>query len=97
DDPSGAAEPLTRPPVVPPCGGAFPRRGIQSSKERTMNRDQAKGRMKEAMGKVQEKAGRATGSLKNQVKGLGKEAGGKIQKTVGDARNDAEKKRDREV
>jgi len=62
-----------------------------------MNRDQAKGRMKEAMGKVQEKAGRATGSLKNQVKGLGKEASGKIQKTVGDARNDAEKKRDREV
>ena len=60
-----------------------------------MNRDQAKGRMNEALGKVQEKAGKATGSLKEQAKGLGREVGGKIQKTVGDARNDAEKNRER--
>jgi len=59
-----------------------------------MNRDQAKGRMNEAMGKIQQKAGKATGSLKQQAKGLGREAGGKIQKTVGDARNEVEKNRD---
>jgi uncharacterized protein YjbJ (UPF0337 family) len=58
-----------------------------------MNRDQVKGRMKEAMGKVQQKAGKATGSLKQQAKGLGKEVAGKVQKNVGDARNDAENNR----
>jgi uncharacterized protein YjbJ (UPF0337 family) len=60
-----------------------------------MNRDQGKGRINEAMGKVQEKAGKATGSVKQQAKGVVREVGGKIQKTVGDARNDAEKNRDR--
>jgi len=60
-----------------------------------MNHDQAKGRMNEALGKVQEKAGKAIGSVKQQAKGLAREAGGKIQKTVGDARNDAEKNRER--
>lgn len=58
-----------------------------------MNRDQAKGRMKEAVGKLQQKAGKVTGSLKQQAKGLGKEAAGKLQKDVGDARDDAEKGR----
>jgi uncharacterized protein YjbJ (UPF0337 family) len=56
-----------------------------------MNRDQVKGRMKEAGGKIQEKAGKVTGSLKTQAKGLAKEAAGKVQKNVGDARNEAEK------
>jgi uncharacterized protein YjbJ (UPF0337 family) len=60
-------------------------------KEFEMNRDQAKGRMKEAAGKVQQKAGKAAGSLKHQAKGLAKQATGKVQKSVGDARNDAEK------
>lgn len=58
-----------------------------------MNRDQGKGRMKEALGKIQEKAGKLTGNRSQQAKGLGKEAVGKVQKTVGDARNDAEKGR----
>jgi uncharacterized protein YjbJ (UPF0337 family) len=58
-----------------------------------MNRDQIKGRMKEAGGKLQQKAGKATGSLKQQAKGLAKEAEGKVQKNVGDARDDAEKGR----
>lgn len=61
--------------------------------ETVMNRDQVKGRMKEAMGKVQQKAGKATGSVKEQAKGLGKEIAGKVQKNVGDARNDAENNR----
>jgi uncharacterized protein YjbJ (UPF0337 family) len=58
-----------------------------------MNRDQVKGRMKEAVGKAQQKAGEATGSLKHQAKGLAKQVVGKTQKTVGDARDDAEKGR----
>lgn len=58
-----------------------------------MNRDQTKGRMKEAGGKLQQKAGKATGSLKHQAKGLARQAAGKLQKNVGDARNDAEKGR----
>jgi uncharacterized protein YjbJ (UPF0337 family) len=52
-----------------------------------MNRDQVKGRAREAAGKVEKAAGRAVGSGRMQAKGLAKEAGGKVQKTVGDARN----------
>lgn len=59
-----------------------------------MNKDQLKGRVKEAEGKVQKNIGEATGDLSQQAKGLGKEAVGKVQKNVGDARNEAEKKRD---
>jgi len=51
-----------------------------------MNRDQVKGRVKEAAGKAKKAAGRAVGSSKLQAKGLMKEAGGKIQKNVGDIR-----------
>ena len=58
-----------------------------------MNRDQVKGRMKEAGGKLQQKAGKASGSLKQQAKGLVKQGSGKLQKNAGDSRNDAEKGR----
>jgi len=58
-----------------------------------MNRDQVKGRVKEAVGKVQQEAGKATGSIKTQAKGLANSVAGKVQKNVGDARNDAEKNR----
>ena len=58
-----------------------------------MNRDQVKGRMKEAGGKIQQKAGKASGSLKQQAKGLMKQGTGKLQKNAGDARDDAEKGR----
>ena len=58
-----------------------------------MNRDQVKGRMKEAEGKVQQQAGKAAGSVEHQVKGMAKQAVGKVQKTVGDARNGARKAR----
>jgi uncharacterized protein YjbJ (UPF0337 family) len=58
-----------------------------------MNRDQVKGRMKEAEGKVQQKAGKAAGSLKHQVKGAAKQVAGKVQKNAGDARSGAEKGR----
>ena len=62
-----------------------------------MNRDQAKGRMKEAVGKVEQKAGKAVGSTKHQAKGLAKQAAGKVQKTVGDARNSAEREIDKDT
>ena len=58
-----------------------------------MNSDQIKGRVKEAGGKLQQKAGKATGSLKHQAKGLVKQGSGKLQKNAGDARNEAEKGR----
>jgi uncharacterized protein YjbJ (UPF0337 family) len=58
-----------------------------------MNRDQVKGRMKEAGGKLQQKAGKAAGSTRDQLKGVSKQASGKLQKNVGDARDDAEKGR----
>ena len=56
-----------------------------------MNRDQVKGRMKDAGGKIQQKAGKASGSLKHQAKGLMKQGSGKLQRNAGDARN-AERK-----
>jgi uncharacterized protein YjbJ (UPF0337 family) len=49
--------------------------------------------MKEAGGKMQQKAGKAAGSTRQQAKGLARQAEGKVQKTVGDARDDAEKRR----
>jgi uncharacterized protein YjbJ (UPF0337 family) len=51
-----------------------------------MNKDQVKGTVKEAAGKVQEKTGEVTGSATQQAKGLAKEVEGKTQKKVGDAK-----------
>ena len=50
-----------------------------------MNRNQVKGAAKDVAGKVQEGAGKLTGSTKQQAKGLAKQAEGKVQKGVGDA------------
>lgn len=56
-----------------------------------MNTDQLKGTVKEAAGKVQQKAGAAIGSGRQQAKGLGKQIEGSLQKTAGDARESAKK------
>ena len=56
-----------------------------------MNRDQVKGRMKDMGGKIQEKAGKATGNRSQQAKGLLNQGVGKVQKTVGDAANEIDK------
>jgi len=56
-----------------------------------MNRDQIKGRMKDVGGKIQEKAGKATGNRSQQAKGLVNQGVGKVQKTVGDASNEIDK------
>jgi len=57
-----------------------------------MNKDQVKGAVKEAAGKVQQKTGEMTGSASQQVKGVAKQVEGKAQKAYGDAK-DAMKKR----
>ena len=49
-----------------------------------MNKDQVKGAIKDAAGKVQEKTGEVIGSTEQQLKGLHKQAEGKTQKAVGD-------------
>ena len=56
-----------------------------------MNKDQVKGSAKNVAGKVQQKAGKLTGSKTQQVKGLAKQVTGKAQKAFGDARNASEK------
>jgi uncharacterized protein YjbJ (UPF0337 family) len=58
-----------------------------------MNRDQVKGRVKEAAGKAKKITGRALGSVKMEAKGLMEEARGKLQKNVGDVRDAGEKRR----
>ena len=60
-----------------------------------MNKDQVKGVIKDAAGKVQETAGQAVGSSDQKAKGLLKQGEGKVQKTYGDAKEtlkDATKK-----
>jgi uncharacterized protein YjbJ (UPF0337 family) len=51
-----------------------------------MNKDQVKGRVKEAAGETQEHLGRLVGSKEQEAKGHAREMAGKVQKNVGDAR-----------
>jgi uncharacterized protein YjbJ (UPF0337 family) len=51
-----------------------------------MNKDQVKGAVKEAAGKVQQKAGQILGNKEQQAKGLAKKVQGKAQQKVGDAK-----------
>jgi len=51
-----------------------------------MNKDQIKGAVKEAAGKVQEKFGDLIGSNKQRAEGLVKEVAGKLERKVGDAK-----------
>ena len=55
-----------------------------------MNKDQVKGTAKDITGKVQEQAGKLTGSKEQQIKGLSKQISGKAQKAVGDVEQAAE-------
>jgi uncharacterized protein YjbJ (UPF0337 family) len=57
-----------------------------------MNRDQAKGTMKDVAGKIQRKTGELTGNTSQELKGAAKQVAGKVQKAVGDIREDSEKK-----
>ncbi|HEV7617166.1 MAG TPA: CsbD family protein [Burkholderiaceae bacterium] len=58
-----------------------------------MNKDQIKGGVKDAAGKVQEQAGKLTGNKEQQAKGIGKQAAGKVQKGVGDVKDAAKSMR----
>ncbi|MEG2046300.1 MAG: CsbD family protein [Comamonas sp.] len=51
-----------------------------------MNTDQVKGVLKEAAGKVQQKAGELIDSPEQQAKGLAKQVEGATQKKVGDVK-----------
>lgn len=51
-----------------------------------MNKDQVKGVLKDAAGKVQEKVGEVINSPSQEVKGLAKQAEGKAQKAAGDVK-----------
>ena len=51
-----------------------------------MNKDQVKGAVKEAAGKVQKNTGEAIGSTEQQAKGMAREAAGKTQTNRGDAK-----------
>jgi uncharacterized protein YjbJ (UPF0337 family) len=97
--PHGAREPRTGPSGRTKTEAPFTFRDeafrpLNRSQEIDMNKDQVKGRVKEAVGKIEQEAGKATGSLKHQAKGLGKEAAGKIQKNVGDAREEVKRQDD---
>jgi uncharacterized protein YjbJ (UPF0337 family) len=49
-----------------------------------MNKDQVKGATKQAVGKVQQKAGEVLDSEKHQAKGIAKQVEGNVQKNYGD-------------
>ena len=55
-------------------------------KEITMNKDQVNGALKDIGGKIQEEAGKLTGSTEQQAKGLANQVEGKTQEKVGDAK-----------
>ena len=61
-----------------------------------MNKNQVKGGMKEAAGKVQKEFGKAVDSPKHTIEGGMKELGGKTQKTVGNMQEDSRKRREAE-
>lgn len=51
-----------------------------------INKDQIKGRAKEAEGKVQEVAGRIVGNKEQEAKGMAKKSLGQLQATLGDVK-----------
>jgi uncharacterized protein YjbJ (UPF0337 family) len=59
---------------------------MQLFKELTMNKDQVNGALKDLGGKIQEEAGKLTGSTEQQAKGLANQVEGKTQEKVGDAK-----------
>jgi len=58
-----------------------------------MNKDQVKGAVKNAAGKIQEKTGEVTNNTSQQAKGIAKQVAGKTQETYGDAKEAVKKDR----
>jgi uncharacterized protein YjbJ (UPF0337 family) len=63
---------------------------VQHQKEFDMNKNQVKGAMNEAAGKVQKNVGDAIDSPSQEIKGTAREVKGKIQKNIGNAQEQAE-------
>ena len=59
-----------------------------------MNKDQVKGRIKEATGETQEQFGKLVNSKEQEAKGHAREVEGKIQKKVGDVKEAVEDTKD---
>lgn len=57
-----------------------------------MNRNQVKGRVRQATGALKQMTGKLFGSKRLQAKGELKKSGGKIQSGYGDATDDAQKR-----
>ena len=58
-----------------------------------MNKDQVKGRLKEAEGKVKEVTGKVVGNKTLEEKGKVENATGKVQAGYGDLKNEVKKSR----
>ena len=58
-----------------------------------MNKDQVKGRLKQAEGKVKEVTGKAVGNDNLKARGQVEKAAGKAQTSYGDLKDAVEKKR----
>jgi uncharacterized protein YjbJ (UPF0337 family) len=67
------------------------RHAIFQTMETAMNKDQVKGRVKEAKGKVKEVAGKVVGNKTEEAKGKVEKNLGKIQADYGDVKNEIEK------
>ena len=52
-----------------------------------MNKDQIKGTLKDAAGKVQEEGGKLAGNDEQRRKGVQKQIDGKVQRAVGDVKD----------
>jgi uncharacterized protein YjbJ (UPF0337 family) len=57
-----------------------------------MNKDQVRGRIEQAKGKVREVAGKVTGNTSTRIKGKMEQVAGKTQASFGDARAEAKKR-----
>jgi uncharacterized protein YjbJ (UPF0337 family) len=67
-------------------GARFALRNAEAAKDADMNKDQVKGAIKDAAGKVQQKAGELIDSPEQQAKGIAKQVEGTAQKKVGDVK-----------
>jgi uncharacterized protein YjbJ (UPF0337 family) len=59
-----------------------------------MNKDQAKGRIREAGGKLQKNLGKAMDSPAHEGKGAAREQAGKVQKNFGDMKDEVKQTAD---
>jgi uncharacterized protein YjbJ (UPF0337 family) len=66
-------------------------RGCSKGNRQMVNKDQVSGLAKQAKGSVKEAVGKATGSKKTEAKGKAEKVAGKVQKGFGDAKEKIKK------